>query len=210
MCDRRGRTLPFSSRPESVSDRTGQVGFSDRESAKEGRKVEGEHITGRKYRRHPGLEEQGTPRSLTMAAIRLPPPQRVYKTPSLRIRYSSSSRNHSSSRASSTTASSPSLDFTTLRHLFTRLHPSHVWSQYNHLLRTHPLKTRMITSGTLFVIGDMISQHVIEERPFGPGVWSDEAHATSVEERRQEGHVWVRTARLAFYGVSSRRFRKNG
>ena len=60
----------------------------------------------------------------------------------------------------------------------------------------------MITSGTLFVIGDMISQHVIEERPFGPGVWSDEAHATSVEERTQEGHVWVRTARLAFYGVS--------
>lgn len=60
----------------------------------------------------------------------------------------------------------------------------------------------MITSGTLFVIGDMISQHIIEERPFGPGVWSDEKHATEAEDRQAEGHVWVRTARLAFYGVS--------
>jgi hypothetical protein len=51
------------------------------------------------------------------------------------------------------------------------------------------------------VIGDMISQHIIEQRPFGPGVWSDEAHAQGVEERNEEGHVWIRTARLAFYGV---------
>ncbi|KAJ9126984.1 hypothetical protein QFC24_001215 [Naganishia onofrii] len=47
----------------------------------------------------------------------------------------------------------------------------------------------------------MISQHIIEQRPFGPGVWSDEAHAQGVEERREEGHVWIRTARLAFYGT---------
>lgn len=136
-----------------------------------------------------------------MSALRLPP-HRASKTPFLRIRYSSGQRAHGSPRYSSSTASAPSLDLSTLRHLFTRLHPSYLWTRYNVLLRSHPLKTRMATSGTLFVIGDMISQHVIEQRPFGPGVWSDQAHAVDVETREREGHVWVRTARLAFYGVS--------
>ncbi|GHJ87371.1 hypothetical protein NliqN6_3773 [Naganishia liquefaciens] len=113
-----------------------------------------------------------------------------------------------SSRASSTAstaAASSSTDrgdlLAFLRDIASRARPSHLWSRYNVLLRVHPLKTRMITSGTLFVIGDMISQHVIEERPFGPGVWSDEKHATAAEDRQAEGHVWVRTARLAFYGT---------
>lgn len=114
-----------------------------------------------------------------------------------------SARASSTASTASTTQRGDPLAF--LRELASRIRPSHLWSRYNVLLRAHPLKTRMITSGTLFVIGDMISQHIIEERPFGPGVWSDEKHATEAEDRQAEGHVWVRTARLAFYGVSSRR-----
>ncbi|KAJ9096087.1 hypothetical protein QFC19_007313 [Naganishia cerealis] len=153
--------------------------------------------------------------------FRLRRPPRTTPSPVLRIRHSSSrptsSSNGTSStwhhasnktRASSSTASasssaSSSLSDTLalLREYLSLLRPSQVWTRYNVLLRSHPLKTRMVTSGALFVIGDMISQHIIEQRPFGPGVWSDEAHAMGKEERQAEGHVWIRTARLAFYGT---------
>lgn len=42
--------------------------------------------------------------------------------------------------------------------------PSALWQRYLLALRTHPIRTRMITSGCLFATGDAIAQGGIEGR----------------------------------------------
>lgn len=45
---------------------------------------------------------------------------------------------------------------------------SRVWSGYLRQLAEHPLRTKMATSGFMFVLGDSIAQFGIEgRRPFG-------------------------------------------
>ncbi len=57
-----------------------------------------------------------------------------------------------------------------------------LWHLYTRSLATHPLRTRMIASGTLFSLGSCIAQHGIERRPL-------------------TAHQGRRTARMAFYGT---------
>lgn len=39
-----------------------------------------------------------------------------------------------------------------------------LWKSYLHVLQVHPIRTKMITSGSLYVIGDNIAQFGIEGR----------------------------------------------
>lgn len=55
-----------------------------------------------------------------------------------------------------------------------------IWRLYTRSLATHPLRTRMIASGSLFTVGDLIAQQGLE--------------------RRGMSHDPYRTLRLAFYG----------
>lgn len=90
---------------------------------------------------------------------------------------------------------------------------SRAWAWYNAHLAARPLRTRMITSLTLFTVGDFISQHGIERRSgLWPESWSRNrvtndkptaSHAASTsfkEPSPPSGHDYSRTSRLAFYG----------
>jgi len=55
-----------------------------------------------------------------------------------------------------------------------------LWRLYTRSLATHPLRTRMVASASLFTVADVVSQQAIE--------------------RRGRLHDPVRTMRLAFYG----------
>lgn len=116
-----------------------------------------------------------------------------------------------------------------------------IWRWYTAHLTARPLRTRMITSGLLFTVGDFISQHGIEgPRTLWPESWyerqdrEDELRRNGIprlitdgewvgeqedlsssaaaaatasdgavqwQSQTTQGHDYVRTARLAFYGT---------
>lgn len=78
--------------------------------------------------------------------------------------------------------------------LFSRLtaYPAHLWRVYNTALREKPLRTRMISSGVLYIIGDHVAQIGIEDKRW-MGSWRSAATtrdgATSKEDGVKEGGV---------------------
>lgn len=49
-----------------------------------------------------------------------------------------------------------------------------LWQRYLSALRTRPLRTKMITSGILYVVGDSVAQFGIEGRRIGVGEVAEE------------------------------------
>ncbi|KAK4684921.1 hypothetical protein P7C73_g5242, partial [Tremellales sp. Uapishka_1] len=76
---------------------------------------------------------------------------------------------------------------------------SRLWQSYLRVLSLHPLRTKMITSGAMFTLGDCVAQFGIEGRRLGlERIWSGPLG----EEEDDRLDIWkpTRTARQAFYG----------
>uniref|UniRef100_A0A8C4ND79 Mitochondrial inner membrane protein Mpv17 n=1 Tax=Eptatretus burgeri TaxID=7764 RepID=A0A8C4ND79_EPTBU len=57
-----------------------------------------------------------------------------------------------------------------------------LWKGYQTLLKKHPVKTQVCSAATLMMLGDVISQQVVENRGF-------------------KHHDWPRSGRMAFIGL---------
>lgn len=82
-------------------------------------------------------------------------------------------------------------------------YPAHLWRRYNTALQQRPLRTRMISSGVLYIIGDHVAQLGIEDRRwFGSwrNIWAGGQDGKGVDAKdggEEEMFDWARLVRMS-------------